>query len=374
MPEFNIGSFTFGKLFWEATYVVGLMLLSGILAWITRKFMTRMGHVMSRRLKSQLGKRLVQAISTPVVLLVLASGLLLTTTIVNSLAPWHQQARSIWGVVAIVLVALSFSRLSNEFLSWYSRYQASRERSAIDRRLIPALKRLTTIIVYLLGTLLILDQIDVSISPLLAGFGIGGLAVALALQPTLSNFFAGTYLVSDRVISPGDFIQLENGLQGYIVEVGWRSARIHTLHNNLMTIPNSRLADSILTNYYGPTMQIGVMVEAGVSYSSDLQHVEQVVREVARGVIEELPQADKGFEPWFGYERFGDSNIDFWIWVQARDRVASFALKSELIKRIHNRFIEEGIDINYPVRKLVLPKRDSQTEPLLLDQEEAEAE
>ena len=190
-----------------------------------------------------------------------------------------------------------------------------------------------------------MDQLDISISPLIAGLGIGGIAVALALQPTLANFFAGTYLVGDTVIMPGDFIELESGLRGYVVEIGWRSTRLRTPFNNLVVIPNSRLADSILTNYYGPSMEIGVMVEAGVSYSSDLAHVERVAIEVAQEVIDAIPESDKNFAPWFGFERFGDSNIDFWIWVQATDRLSSFRMKTELMKLLHSRFKQEGIEI-----------------------------
>jgi small-conductance mechanosensitive channel len=220
--------------------------------------------------------------------------------------------------------------------------------------------------------MLILDQLNISISPLIAGLGIGGLAVALALQPTLSNFFAGTYLVSDNVVSPGDFIELENGLSGFVTEIGWRSTRIRTPFNNLVVIPNSRLADSILTNYYSPSMEMVVMVEAGVSYSSDLAHVERVVREVAQEVVQELPEATKGFEPWFGFGRFGDSNIDFFVGVQAKDRGSSFALKTELIKRLHRRFGEEGIEINYPVRRLLFPAQDGPQPAAAADGEQEE--
>jgi small-conductance mechanosensitive channel len=162
-------------------------------------------------------------------------------------------------------------------------------------------------------------------------------------------------LVGDTVIQPGDFIELENGLRGYVVDVGWRSTRLRTPFNNLVIIPNSRLADSILTNYYGPSMEIGVLVEAGVSYSSDLEHVERIAMEVAQEVIDAIPEADKKNAPWFGFEKFGDSNIDFWVWVQATSRLSSFRMKTELMKLLHSRFKQEGIEINYPVRHIIFP-------------------
>jgi small-conductance mechanosensitive channel len=101
-------------------------------------------------------------------------------------------------------------------------------------------------------------------------------------------------------------------------------------------------------------MELGVIVNAGVSYNSDLTHVQNTSLAVAQEVIEDLDEAVKTFEPWFGYEEFGESNINFWVWLQANDRIASFRVKSELIKRLKARFDQEGITINYPVRTTYL--------------------
>jgi small-conductance mechanosensitive channel len=129
--------------------------------------------------------------------------------------------------------------------------------------------------------------------------------------------------------------------------------KMRSRFNNLIIIPNSKMADSIVTNYFSPTPAMNVIVNSGVSYDADLRHVERVVLEVANQLVAESPLAIKDTEPFFGFSSFGDSNIDFFIFLQAIDRTGSFALKSELIKRIHHRFSEEGIEINYPVRKLV---------------------
>ena len=131
-----------------------------------------------------------------------------------------------------------------------------------------------------------------------------------------------------------------------------------------MIIPNSRLVDSIITNYHGPNMELAIIVESGVSYSSNLAQVEEITLSVTREIIQELPEAVKTREPWFGYDEFGDSNINFWVWLYAIDRISSFRVKSELIKRLHARFAREGITINYPVRLLTYEDSKGKKPPL----------
>ena len=123
--------------------------------------------------------------------------------------------------------------------------------------------------------------------------------------------------------------------------------------NTLVIIPNSVMADTIITNYQGPDPALNILVSGGVSYASDLQQVEEVSLEVTRSVIDDNAEAVKSMDPWFGFDSFGDSNVNFWIFLQATDRVGSFVVSNDLIKRLHARFAAEGIEINYPVRKIV---------------------
>src|SRR5262249_24620722 len=121
-----------------------------------------------------------------------------------------------------------------------------------------------------LGVLVFLDSIGISITPLVASLGIGSLAVALALQDTLANLFAGIYMIAEKPVEQGHFIKLESGEQGYVTRVGWRSTHIRMLSDTMVVVPNSKLAGSVITNFSLPGEQIVVTVDAGVDYSSDL--------------------------------------------------------------------------------------------------------
>lgn len=135
--------------------------------------------------------------------------------------------------------------------------------------------------------------------------------------------------------------------------MGWRSTKIRNRFNNLVIIPNSKMVESIVTNYFSPSPSMNVVVNCGVSYESDLARVEEIVLEIANEVVLGEERAATGSEPFFGFSAFCDSNIDFFVFLLATDRTGTFTIASEVIKRIHRRFREEGIEINYPVRKLV---------------------
>ncbi|MDP7627257.1 MAG: mechanosensitive ion channel family protein [SAR202 cluster bacterium] len=284
-------------------------------------------------------------------------GYLLAIGIENSilaqLSDTKDLAIKIWKVSVILTATFTVAHVVDRLIDWYLLNIAESTETKIDDTLLPTLRRVLPITIYAAGALVAIDSVGVSISPILAGLGIGGLAVALAVQPTLSNFFAGTYVVTEGELKEGDFIELEGGPSGYVEDVGWRSTKIRSRFNNLVIIPNSRMAESIVTNYFSPTPAMNVVVTCGVSYDANLEDVERFSVEEAQAVINDSDQAIKDVEPFFGFSNFGDSNIDFFVFLQAIDRTGTFTLKSELIKRIHERFNVEGIEINYPVRKIV---------------------
>ncbi len=344
--------------------VLGVFVLLAAVVQIFLEFVIRHRKA---EVSDSLDARILTTVRGPAVLFVVVLGMYLSFQVLTGitdpafdlLVGWGDRADKAWRVVVIIQVAYLASHLLQELLGWYIRLIADRTTPGVEAKLLPPIRRILPITIYAIATLITLDSLDVSISPLLAGFGLGGLAVALAVQPTLSNFFAGTYLVTEGEVKIGDYIEIDGGPAGFVVDVGWRSVKIRSRFNNLIIVPNSKMSDSIVTNYFSPTPAMNVIVTSGVAYESDLAHVERVVLEVAEAVVKDSPYAVTDNEPFFGFSEFGDSNIDFWVFVQAYDRTGSFILKSELIKRIHARFVEEGIEINYPVRKLIAPPGDN---------------
>ena len=260
--------------------------------------------------------------------------------------------RIVWLIAVTAIVCYTLSRLIRALMRWQSARVPTDTRTALNTVIWPILIRISSIIIFALGALIVLDILGIPITPLLAGIGIGGIAIALALSPTISSFIAGTYVVAEGHISEGDFVEIDAERAGFVESVGWRSTVLRSRFNNMIVVPNSLITESIVTNYTTPTPAVTGMVECGVSYDSDLRKVDSVCLEVAAGVIEEMDEANKDFEPRVRFYEFADSNINFRVIFQGVDRVATFAMRHEIVMRLHARFKDEGIEINYPVRKL----------------------
>jgi len=222
------------------------------------------------------------------------------------------------------------------------------------------LVNITRVFVLIIGILIILHSLGISIAPILAGLGIGGLAVALALQDTLSNLFAGLQIIVSRQLKPGDYVKLSTGEDGYVVDITWRNTTIREFSNNLIIIPNAKLAQTIVKNYYLPEKGLVVLVEVGVSYESDLEKVEEIVLDVAKEVLKEVPGGVKDFEPFVRYNKFGEFSINLSVFLRAEEFANQFLIKHEFIKRLHRRFKQENIKFPYPARAVYLENREKQ--------------
>ena len=215
---------------------------------------------------------------------------------------------------------------------------------------------ITRILIFSIGVLIILQSVGVSITPLITALGIGGLAVALALQPTLSNLFAGIQIIISKQVEVGDYVQLDSGQKGYVTDISWRNTKIRELPNNIVVVPNSKLADSIVTNFNQPQKEMSVLVSCGMSYDSNLEKVEKITIDVAKKVLKKIQGGESEFEPFVRFHTFGDSSIDFNVILRVKEFVNKYLIEHEFIKALHKRYKKEGINIPFPIRTLYMEK------------------
>lgn len=249
-------------------------------------------------------------------------------------------------VLLIVSIIIFVDRISSDSLKRAS------VKSALLRNSSGLVFGFTRLFIMVMGGLVLLGTLGISVTPLIASLGITSLAVALALQPTLENFFSGVQLIADKPIRVGDFIELESGEQGFVQKIGWRSTWIKMLPNNIIIMPNSVLSQSKLINYYYPEKELSVPVDVGVHYDSDLEFVEQVTLEVAREVLKTHKWGVPEYETFVVFHTFDSSSINFTVMLRAREYFNRFWVKSAFIKALHKRYAEEGIVIPYPIRAI----------------------
>ena len=187
------------------------------------------------------------------------------------------------------------------------------------------------------------------------GIGPEVVVKSLALQDTLSNLFSGLQITMSRQINPGDYVRLDTGEEGYVTDITWRNTTIRALPNNMVVVPNAKLAGAIVTNYYLPQQEMAVLVQVGVAYESDLKKVETVTIETGREVMQEVPGGVPEFEPFIRYHTFADFSINFTVILRAREYVDQYLIKHEFVKRLHQRYNREGITIPFPIRTVHLP-------------------
>lgn len=253
------------------------------------------------------------------------------------------------GVASVTfLVATVFARMAVDYGS-----RATHQVSGLTQNVV-------RIVVTLLGALVIVRSFGYDITPMLTVLGVGGLTVALALQEPLSNLFAGLFVSLAGQTRIGDYVRLDNGAEGYVVDFNWRSTRLRQLGDNLIEVPNSKLAQAVVTNYTQPAPDMGIGVDVTVDAGSDLEQVERVALDVAKSVVRDVPGTVRTAEPSVRFSAFTDTGVRFSVGLRAATFVDQFLVRHELIKRLHARLAAEGIALA-DVRARIEPRRDAKT-------------
>lgn len=328
--------------------IIGTILVGWLIGVLVEKYIISRIKKLSRSTKTRIDDIIVKAIHNLIPLwLILASiaFILSLTSLKPHIVSYINKVILVIFMYSGVVVA---ARMAAELMKEYMR--------TFEDVLPPStlIINVTKISVYVVGILMILHTLGISIAPILTALGVTSLAVALALQDTLSNLFAGIQIIVARQLRPGDYIRLEDGLEGYIEDITWRNTIIRALSNNVIIIPNSKLAQSTIINHYKPDTELNFPVIVGVSYDTDLKKAEEVAIDEAKKLLKEIEGGVPDFEPFVRFYEFGDSSINMKIFLRAKEYVYQFRMKHEFIKRLKERFDREGIEIPFPIRTIYL--------------------
>ena len=322
-----------------------ILVLSVIFAKLFTFILKTYVRRLTRKTKTDLDDIAIKIISKPIDLVIVLIGLNIALTFLTAAQPFMNLISKIFFVLYTLVITLTLSKIVNVLIMHWFRVQKKFERTP------KLISKIISIIIFLIAVLIILDYFEISITPLIATLGVGGLAVGLALQNTLSNFFSGLHLLSDQPIKVGDFVELEGkSISGFVEDIGWRSIRIKTLSEKLVIIPNSTVADSVITNVSMPNLESSVKVDCGVGYGTDLKKAENIALDAAKDLQKKLDYAVTDHEPVLRYNSFGDSNIDFFVVLRAVEPGSISKLRHDYVKALKEAFDKANIEISWPVR------------------------
>jgi small-conductance mechanosensitive channel len=242
-------------------------------------------------------------------------------------------------VMLILATTVLVSRIAVAYIS----YDADKDKREFQGTSI--ITNIIRIIIFCIGVVAILHTVGISITPMLTALGVGGLAVALALQDTLSNLFAGIFLIASHKLRIGDYIKLQSNEEGFVEDISWRTTTIRETSDTIVVVPNSKLSTAIFKNYYLPDKEMSFGVQLAISYNNDMHLVEKICIEAALRIVEQLPNCVKTQVPSVRFTTFTDVKLQFSVGFRITEANNKGIVRHEFIKEVMKAFRENGVQV-----------------------------
>ncbi len=327
---------------------VGLALTLGIIRFVVG------------RTKTTLDDRVLKAVSTylPYIAVVTSLWVAFEAVYPGIVVGESYSEFDVYVTFMMALVGLMLASIADALLVWYGIEIRPDKRKVRENEVFPFVRNVVKVAIVLIFAVFILHKLGFETGAIITGLGVGGLAVALALQDTLSNFFAGVHILVDKPFREEDFIKLDNGTEGTVKQIGWRTTRLVTPAQNEIVVPNSKLAGSILENYSSPLQMSGVLYTVGVDYKEDIDAVERIITDCLKEVAKRNDIMD---EPsiWVRFDSFGDYSLNFKFGYLVKGYVNRFGVLKEVNRELFYAFKKKGINIPFPVRVIYNQGTDS---------------
>lgn len=278
----------------------------------------------------------IGTIRFPSVLWSLAAALAISLEFAGLTRGQADWARKLIGAFVIVSLSLVAASIAVRMMTLYG------ERQGMPFAVAGLSRALIRVLVLVVGAMWLLAHFDIEIRPYLAALGVGGLAVALALQDTLTNLFAGIHILMERPIFVGDYIRLESGQEGVVTDIGWRTTRVRTGGNDMVVVPNTKITSGILVNFSLPEQRAVAEIAVLVGHEADPEQVCRIALEEAsqvKGVLQDPPPAclcDPGVLP---------THLQFKLLVHVASRLDQGGVQSTIRLRLLRRFRAENVPL-----------------------------
>jgi len=319
-----------------------------VMAKAADQFVDKLLRRFSRFTKTEVDDRIVDLIHKPVFYTIIVIGIVITA---GELKPASRVVfyteGFLYSIIAVVWCVTAI-RIANTIIE-HSVMKVS-DVTGMSKDIVPLVENVSKIILVVMTLMVVLSLWQINITPIIASAGIAGAAVAFAAKDTIANFIGGISLFVDEPFKIGDYIVLDGGERGEVVNIGARSTRIKTRDDIMITVPNSVIANTKIINESAPIPNFRVRIPVSVAYGSDIDRVQEILLDIARG--NENVIADPA--PRIRFRQFGESSLNFELLCWAKEPVLRGVTIHELNCVIYKKFNEFDIKIPFPQRDVHL--------------------
>jgi len=347
----EIGILEMNYVYAAATIILGV-LLALIARTVVRWLETKAGET-----DTKLDDILIAAIGTPAQVAIVAVSVYIALKyfgVIPANLQWILDPRFITAFY-VIMAAWIISSFLHDIVTIYGHRLAENSEGDWDDRLVELLELVIKYVVWFAAVMLILSVFEVNITPFLAGAGIAGLAVALAAQDIISNFFGGAIITVDKPFRIGDRIKVDT-FYGDVISIGPRSTRLKTLDYQIVTIPNNKITTNVIVNYAEPDQKLRITIPVLVAYGTDPKKVKDILLEIAHATIKNTNYILEDPEPRAFFSEFSDSSLKFILYVWARKYNLPDEVRDAINSQIAERFAVECIEIPFPQIEVRLKK------------------
>lgn len=333
---------------WALGIALGVWLASRVLVWLSANVLRKLvGNT-----RSKLDDILLETLGQPLILLFTLMGLLVAyhqLTFPEGIDTWALRA---YHAAVTLSVTWLLARVVDAMISEYLLPYAERSDSRLDDHLVPLARKGVRMAIWALGVIVALNNAGYNVGALLAGVGIGGLALAMAAKDTLANIFGGITVLTDKPFLVGDRIKI-NGYDGIVTEVGIRSTRIRTLEGPLLVVPNFKFTDSMLENV---SQEEGRRIKhvIGLTYSTPPEKMEEAMA-ILHAIIDESQDVLLD-NRWLTFEAYADFSLNITFICFIRKEADIPRTQTRIALEILKRFNAAGLDFAFPTQTLHLVK------------------
>jgi len=346
LEPYGLGQFT--EILVAVVIIIASVIAAKIVYYVIEKWLTKL----AAKTKSEIDDRILEVLRKPVYYIIILFGVQIAFGyLLLSFFPYNTYVSISITIVLILIAAYLIANLITIVVEDFGRRISAKTESTLDDEALPFVIKLIKIVVYLLAFSIILDKLNINITPIIAGLGIIGFALGFGAKDVVANILAGFFILLDRPFIRGERIEVGSD-KGDVFDIGLRTTKIKTPTNEIVIIPNSDIISNPVKNFALPEKHIRLVADYGVAYGSDIEKVKKIILDIAKEserVLDDPP-------PDVYFVEFGNSSLNFKL-VCWMPNFKSYGVLDELNTKIDKKFAEEGIEIPFPTRTVYLEKK-----------------